>query len=156
MKCLNLYHNGFYDFATNDMKCILFSVISSNPSIDDGEKIIYHNADVFLSCSCDIFAYVLHLRFGYDIYYVINESGSIFHCCCILDYDSCRFYIDVRGITNNFDEFLSYYNIDFSSSIEIQKVDDLSIILDDLDDGLVKFANELIDKYYNYYSFVVK
>ena len=151
MKYLELYHKGFYEAPPEDIKNILLNVRSTLPALIDNDNKIYYNADFFLHGICHIFAFALHQRFGYDIYSFKNKSETFVHWCCISYVDNYPVYIDVRGITNSYEEFLSEFQPDLTLTPIKQKIDNIDDYDDEWDETQIKFANELIDTYYDYY-----
>ena len=64
---------------------------------------VYENADDFRQGSCQLFALALHHIFGYSSY-IINEDSSN-HYFCKKSCGGTTYYIDVRGITTDFNRF---------------------------------------------------
>ena len=86
-------HNGFY------------SVLNS-----------YKNKNIHEARWCDIFADCLHKIYNYPIYRINNEYNEkiLTHAYCKNIKANETLYIDVRGITNNFHEFIEEFE-DFCS-----------------------------------------
>ncbi len=61
----------------------------------------------FLDGLCHSFAIGLKYLFGYDIEVIMGENGRIIHAYAVKD----GHYIDVRGITDNWDEFLDEFDV---------------------------------------------
>ena len=75
----------------------------------------------FLQGACDIFAESLNKKFGYQIYKISNK-----HYYCKAKKDNEIYYIDVRGITNDFETFKkSLYdsNVDLQEEILVENED---------------------------------
>ncbi len=91
------------------------SINYSEELVENDEHFVFYNADIFRQGVCQLFAYALHKRFRYEVYKIQVEKG--FHVFCkTLD----NKYIDVRGITSSFDDFvkgtgLSYLTNDTST-----------------------------------------
>lgn len=149
----DVVHKGFYENNEEEIKFQLFKVKSKSISIElkNGEH-IYYDASIFLHGLCHIFAYVLHQKFGYDIYEIKNESGTMKHWCCISTYNDKEIYIDVRGITTDYNEVLSDFQPNIGLNPSMKKILNLSDYDDEWEEDIVMFANEIIDKYYSYYS----
>lgn len=62
----------------------------------------FKDADAFRQGACQLFADALKKRFGHKVY--IIESGNAFHIFC--KSEDGRLYIDVRGKTPSFNEFV--------------------------------------------------
>lgn len=65
------------------------------------------DANTFLHGVCDIFAYALAKLFNYTIYQVVDDNGYIVHAFCIYRKNNTNLYIDARGITSDYDDFIS-------------------------------------------------
>lgn len=63
------------------------------------------NAYDFLHGCCNEFADYLHSKYGYQIE-AIREYGHLIHMYCTAEIDGVEHYIDVRGICDDFDEFM--------------------------------------------------
>lgn len=92
---------------------------------------------VFLQGACDIFAESLNKKFGYPIYKISNK-----HYYCKAKKDNEIYYIDVRGITNDFEIFK---NSLFDSNVDLQE----EILVENED-----FSNEHYEEA-SYYSNIV-
>lgn len=144
---------GFYTSNKDNIIESLLEIHSNKPaaSIND-EEYVYYDAEGFLHGYCHIFAYALYQKFGYEIYEISNSSESVIHWCCISKYDGIDVYIDVRGITSNFNEFLNEFQPDIGAKPKMKIIDDIEKYNDEWIQELLDFANELIDRYYDYYS----
>ena len=116
-------------------------------------KPIYYTAYNFLSGYCLVFAYVLHLRFGYDVVIISNNSGTEEHCCCYNKYMNYDLYIDVRGGTANLDKLLQPFPHIDPVFLKIEKITDYEKYSDEWNPELMSFANDIIEQYYDYYYF---
>lgn len=61
---------------------------------------------------CDIFAEALHKECGaeYKIYSLLDsEDRRLTHCYCMTFQNGKRYYADIRGITDSWEEFLSEF-----------------------------------------------
>lgn len=115
---------------------------------------IYYTAYNFLHGYCLVFAYVLHLRFGYDVIIISNDSETEEHCCCYNKYMNHDLYIDIRGGMSNLNKLLQPFpNID-SDHPKIKKITDFENYSDEWVPELISFANYIIDNYYDYYCFI--
>ena len=150
----NHFHKGFYENDVESIKTQLGKIKSINSAeIFKNGDCVYYEANIFLHGICHIFAYVLHQKFGYDILEVKNKSGSMIHWCCITKHNGRKLYIDVRGMTTDYDEFLS----EFQPDIGLKPLKNKIINLENYEDewketDQLQFASEIITKYYSYYS----
>ena len=145
-------YSGFYsggDTSFDKLKLIKSEFVATVV----GGTSIYYSAYNFLHGYCLVFAYVLHLRFGYDVLLISNNSGTEVHCCCYNKYMNYDVYIDVRGGVINLKKLLQPFpNID-SVHPKIEKITDFEKYSDEWDPELMSFANYIIDTYYDYYFF---
>ena len=82
----------------------------------------FEDADDFRQGACQLFAYALKETFGYKVYKI--QSGKSFHIFC--KSDDGRVYIDVRGKTSSFEEFvqeLFLINSEIDNSEEYQFIE---------------------------------
>lgn len=112
-------HNGFYeeldelrednvaDFGFLENICIGVCDTHGNP-------LSTHD---LLHGYCTTFAKLLHRKYGYPVYKIEKKNGNYIHCFCTAIWNGITYYIDVRGITNNYDEFISEFE-DFVSKEE--------------------------------------
>ena len=68
--------------------------------------------------SCDIFSVCLNEKFDYKIYK--KKKKKEVHYFCFSEIDKIKYYIDVRGFTNSFNEFVNFYRMPKNG--EIKKV----------------------------------
>ena len=80
----------------------------------------YSNANDFLMGSCELFALALSRKYGYQVYEIVQD-GKMKHAFCIAVYKGVKLYIDVRGITSNYKEFLLGVRVNKNNSFFIQK-----------------------------------
>ncbi len=139
------FHKGFYENTNEDICFILFEIKESN-----SEEIEDYTADVFLHGLCHIFAYALHQKFGYDVIEI--ENKSVCHWFCISKHNGKEVYIDVRGMTTDYEELLQAFQPGIGSNPQRTIINDFSKHNDEWEEKPLKFANEVISKYYNYYS----
>lgn len=106
----------------------------------------------FLHGFCNIFALCLHNIYHYEIMNVYNYDKSLIHSFCIYHKNNKRYFIDIRGITTDLNEFL----IDFENWIDIDDFfehpsDNTYYILKTDEDKRIYSACEKIIKKYNIY-----
>lgn len=150
----NYFHKGFYENGKDNIRTQLEKIRSINPAkVFKNGDCIYYEANNFLHGICHIFAYVLHQKFGYDILELRSQSGTMVHWCCISEYSGKEIYIDVRGATTDYDEFLWEFQPDIGKAPSKTKITDLADYWEEWkEEEQLKFADEIITKYYNYYS----
>ena len=90
----------------------------------DDEDFVVFDADDFRQGVCQLFAYELNKKYGYPVFVISNTKN--FHVFC--KSKDNRYYIDVRGITDNFKQFIlsledSYDEIDNSKLYEFAEDD---------------------------------
>ncbi len=157
MKMINKYetvssHNQFYDGNLLQSVCIDdFPEIN----IDDPHgECSYIDARNFLRGSCNLFALALNEKYGYDVYELFDLDGRYIHTFCMTSYYQEKMYIDIRGKTVDFDEFID--GILYASEngccmkeCDINKEKELSERWDKVG---IEFANAIINKYTSRYS----
>lgn len=74
----------------------------------------------FLHGYCNEFAYMLNEKYGYPIYEIVDHTGTLIHSFARLDQNNIHYFIDVRGITTDYHEFISEFEdwTDEETSIE--------------------------------------
>lgn len=153
-----IFHNGHYLSANIDQS--LKEVRNSKYSeikCDDEDAIDYHyeTADIFLHGSCQLFSLALHNIFGYDAY-KITWDGLHKHYFCMIDLDKTKIYIDVRGMTTDFNEFVRTFCpglLYIPYSIEPQNIAEDEDLNAEGDVTGYAFANEIIERYQSFYVF---
>lgn len=145
------FHKGFYENGKENIRTQLQKIKNLNLTEElENMECVYYDADIFLHGICHIFAFVLHQKFGYDIFELKNET--MIHWCCISDYNGKETYIDVRGATTDYDEFLWEFQTYNEQKPSKTKIINLTDYDDEWEEVGLKFANEIITKYYDYYS----
>lgn len=148
--CIN---KGYYSRGNLLCKSELETVkIEDFPEIeiyDPDETCPYVDAHDFLMGSCQLFAVELNRKFGYPIYAIILK-GQMIHCFCQVRRDETTYYIDVRGVTNNYSDFLLETKVLDDSNFVIQEYTVDSF--DEWDEIGLKFAQLLIEKNPEYYE----
>lgn len=125
---------------------------------DEGDESLsefneYSDAAVFLHGSCQLFSLALHKEFGFEAYEI--HCGSSFHCFCQTNYKGTRVYIDVRGATTNFREFLIGSPLSSTAacySICAQDLEEDGQLKGKFDAEGLAFAKYLIHKNPEYYN----
>lgn len=156
------FHTGYYCKVSRERWDINeFLKEAQNPQFVDPEDDssdfhnVYGDASIFIQGACHLFSLALHQEFDYDAFEI--RKGTPCHFFCRATYQGAPIYIDVRGATTSWEEFLSGTFADFHDYDEIvpqniketAKLDDP----DDLytEDGLA-FAKYLLHKNPEYYN----
>ena len=115
-----MYRNGFYikldelneEFEDYDFD---FSFLENEISY---KRI---TPDWFLHGNCDIFACYLHEKYGYEIKAIYEyDSNQLIHVYCTAEINNKTVYIDVRGITDDWNEFITEYDDWYSVDCPIE------------------------------------
>lgn len=146
-------HKGFYKNGdvVKSLAAITYETIMGSAPDEDG---VYSDAAVFLMGSCQLFSYALMNAFGYIPYEIRDNSNNI-HCFCQSKYQGKRVYIDVRGITSDFDEFLRTSCISHSGEITIirQGVSKADLFPAEWDEDFgLPFARRIVKEYSAHYT----
>lgn len=113
-----MYRNGFY-IKLDDLKneCEDFSCDFSFLENEISYGTI--TPDWFLHGNCDIFACYLHDKYGYEMKAVCNPEQLI-HVYCIANINNKTVYIDIRGITDDWNEFITEFDDWYSDDSMIE------------------------------------
>lgn len=105
----------------------------------------------FLHGYCDIFAKRIHDQFSLPMYAIYSESGDMVHCFCKINADGRDYYIDVRGITDDYTEFISEFedwiDIDISLKNTFPFISNQSLSYPDRQKQIEDFADTIITNY---------
>lgn len=155
-------HNGFYTVLDNlrnmdreaEMNDFLFGIHSyeSVSKREDG-----YDAQTYLHGLCDVFAQELRNRFGYRAMEIDDEDGYLIHAFCVVKRQKTNYYIDLRGITADSEEFFREFDdfIDVETARTSMKKFDADILKDYNDDelkGMKTCANDLINTFSKFYD----
>lgn len=103
---LTEYHKGFYacegESICQRLRNIEYEKLMGH---DASEECGVYDAYDFLQGACNVFAYVLQEVFCYDVF-AIKEGEKLIHMFCKTEYQGKRVYVDVRGATTSYDEFI--------------------------------------------------
>lgn len=107
------YHKGYYN--EEDYQDILAGIDYSDrpecPKDEDDEEdnasFIWSCADHLLHGECSCFALALRDIFGYSLYIMESEDKKGFHAFCKVSRNQKSYYIDARGVTTSFEEFMT-------------------------------------------------
>lgn len=104
----------------------------------------------FLHGCCDLFAKRLNQVYGYQIYSIYNNEDELIHAFCICEVNDIVFYIDIRGFTNNFTEFINeFYTLKHEpQTCKIYKDFNHVIDISDREDKIFRgFIDEILNDY---------
>lgn len=149
-------HNGFYIMQKENIKSELEKIC--NPFLTEeleNADCVYYDAYIFLKGICHIFAFALHEIFGYEIYEVRSNDNGTNHWFCQSYYQGKKIYIDVRGATTDYEEFLEEFQPLMGKKPIINLYENINPLdfKDEWEDNGIKFAKDIILKYYEYYLF---
>lgn len=150
-------HKGFYNDENPEkiLSKINYSDFFIEP--DNDEEFQYSTASSLLCGSCHIFALSLKEILGYKPYIIegINRRG--FHAFCQVYKNFKWYYIDARGITSSFKEFMDVAQRFVSDEYIIRPVNDIDIEEwkkdSKYDQEAFAFAKAIINKFKECYIF---
>lgn len=93
------------------------SVNITEEQIDEDQDFVVFDADDFRHGICHLFAFELNRKYGYPMFIINNNSGCHIFCKS----KDGKFYIDVRGFTDNFSEFISGTEVKDAMEDSIQR-----------------------------------
>lgn len=142
-------HKGFYNNGnpTFALSNIPYSDFFEEP---DGD-FPYSSARDLLCGSCDSFALSLYKLLNYSPYVIRETTGKGFHAFCQIYKNKKWYFVDARGMTTSFSEFVGDIRLFVDSEFIIQPVSNNDIMEWKLhneysNEGL-KFAEAFIKKY---------
>lgn len=148
------YHKGFYIEGEKNVEQHLRSIENARKDYEIINP--YFDAQIFLRGSCDLFALALNKEFGFKAYAFAppNHRCGLIHCFCISTYLGRPAYVDVRGVTTDFEELICPFEelrrFDFQlvpfDFKETQKLEE-----DGAEIGF-EFAQNIIKRYRSYYE----
>lgn len=103
--------NGFYKIRKacideTGEKDVDWEALESE-QINCGKALLPFNLNDFLHGYCTEFAACLHNTFGYDMYQIKDENTkALIHAFCMANVNGRRCFIDIRGITDRWDDFI--------------------------------------------------
>ena len=143
-------HKGFYndEDIIKTLISIRYSDFFEEP---DDEEFPYDSAYSLLCGSCHIFALTLRKILNYDVYIIEGNNKRGFHAFCQIYRNKEWYYVDARGITTSFDEFMETAKGFVSDEYTIRPVseDDIEEWKKDsnYDEEAYAFAEILIKKF---------
>ena len=148
-------HKGFYN--EDDITAALCNISYSDFfEASDDDEFPFDAAEPLLRGSCHHFALSLQKVLGYNPYIIQGNNKTSFHVFCQI-YKGCTwYYIDARGITTSFDEFMSVAREFVSDEYTIRPVtpDDIEEWEKDSDykEEAYAFSEAVIEKYKECYT----
>lgn len=102
------WHKGFYNAeGFDDISYALLKIDYADfLEYPDDEDFPYDTAHSLLRGSCNHFAVALKNVLGYTPYIIEETNGKGFHAFCQVYKDRKLYYVDARGMTTSFDEFM--------------------------------------------------
>ena len=102
------WHKGFYnvddvDDITDALLKIRYTDFFEYP---DDDEFPYDSAHSLLRDSCNRFAVALKNVLGYTPYIIEETDKKGFHAFCQVYKNGRLYYVDARGVTSSFDEFM--------------------------------------------------
>lgn len=150
------WHKGFYN--DNDFEDTLLNIQYNNYFEEPDDEDFPHTCAYYLLCgSCHIFALSLNKVLGYNAYVIEEVNSKGFHVFCQVNKKGKVYYIDARGITTSFDEFMEIAQRFVKDEFIIRPVDSHDIDEwkddDNYDKEGYEFAEAVIKEYSECYSF---
>ena len=148
------WHKGFYndeDFLKT-LQSIGYGDFFECPQ---DEEFPYDSAEYLLRGSCNHFVLGLKNVLGYTPYIIQGNNKVSFHAFCQIYKNGEWYYIDARGITTSFDEFMDVAQEFVTDSYTIRAVNDRDIEewkADDYFEEALSFAEAVIEKYIECYT----
>lgn len=149
------WHKGFYNEAdfSDALLDVRYSYFFERP---DDDEFPYYSAHELLRGSCNHFAVALQRVLGYTPYIIQDNNGRSFHAFCQIERNRKVYYVDARGITSSFDEFMSVaqefvkgvFTINEATPEVIEEWDRGG----EYNDEAYAFAEAVIEKYKKYYT----
>lgn len=148
-------HKGFYNHDKNYKALSDINYIDFFPPLEDDEFPL-DSAFWLLYGSCNHFALSLKKVLNYTPYIIENKNQSGFHVFCQVYKGGKQYYVDARGVTSCFDEFMEIAN-DFVNGEFIIRPVTKDDILEwekgfDYNDEAYMFSEAIIEKYKSYYT----
>ena len=149
------WHKGFYndEDSSESLSSIRYSDFFVEP---DDDEFPYDTADSLLSGSCHHFALSLKKLLKYNTYIIEGNNKKSFHVFCQIYTNKKWYYVDARGITSSFDEFIDGLKKFVSDEYTIRSVsdDDIRELAADsnYNNEAYEFAEAVIKKFEEYYT----
>ena len=147
-------HKGFYNDENFDdvLNHIYYEDFFEYP---DDEEFPYTSASQLLRGSCNLFVLGLQNILGYTTYIIEGDNKKGFHDFSQVYKNRTWYYIDARGVTTSFDEFMAVAKEFVSDKYTIRVADENDIDDwkdDNYYDEAIAFAEAVIEKYKECYT----
>lgn len=120
------FHKGFYndEKPTESLLKIKYDDFLEFP---DDDEFPYDTAYSLLCGSCHLFALSLQKMFNYNTYVIEGKNRKGFHAFCQIYKHNKWYYVDARGITSSFDEFMDIAKTFVTDEYIIRPIDSSDI-----------------------------
>ena len=151
------WHKGFYH-DKNSIDALGKVHFEDFLEVPDDDEFPYCTAHELLRGSCHIFSLGLQKVFGYTPYIIEGKNKRSFHSFCqIYKFQKhIWYYIDARGVTTSFDEFMDVAKEFVSDEYTIRQMNEEDIKELKKDDNYYEialdFAVAVIERYKEYYT----
>ena len=119
-------HKGFYNNG-NAEEVLNKIAYTDYFDTEPNEEFPYGTADSLLRGSCQLFALSLSKMLGYQAYVIECIYTKRFHAFCQVSKDGQLYYIDARGVTTSFDEFMEVASFFVPGDYNIREVTSMDI-----------------------------
>lgn len=148
--------SGFYASYNINAEQVLCNIeCESVLNIDEWKELEhpYQQLSIFLKGSCQLFALALNKKYGYPVY-EITQMDRVIHCFCIKEYNHQKMYIDIRGATSDFEEFMLGVNMIEGKeySLRLRRSQEDETLNGEWDDIGYALAQATIEKFSEYYE----
>lgn len=149
------WHKGFY--TDGDPTQVLLKIDYTNFfEFPEDDEFPYSTAYELLCGSCHHFALSLQNKLGHNPYIIEDKNKRGFHAFCQICKNGEWYYVDARGITTCFNEFMSVAKIFVSDEYIIRPVTLADIVEWEKDDNYnaeaYAFAEAVIERYKECYT----
>lgn len=144
------WHKGFYN-DDDPEKTLIHIKYSDYFQEPDDVNFLNDDAYSLLRGSCHLFALSLSKVFGYSSYIIEGNDKNSFHAFCQVCRNNHLFYIDARGATTSFDEFMDVAGDFAAGELCIREITSQDIeeweINEDYYEEVLSFAEAVINEY---------
>ena len=149
------YHKGFYNDSDPE-KSLLNIYYSDFWEFPDDDEFPYYSAHELLCGSCHHFALSLKKLLNYNVYIIESINGGGFHAFCQIYKHKRWYYVDARGITSCFKEFMDVAKTFVPGEYIIRPVTESDIAEwesdSDYNDEAYAFSEAVIENYKECYT----
>lgn len=119
-------HKGFYCDNNNFANLKDIDYEGHLPLIEDDEEHLT-SADCLLWGSCQAFALKVEEILGYEAFIIEEFNGKGHHVFCQATFEGKNAFIDARGVTTSFDEFMEVAGEFVKGPFVIRRIDEKDI-----------------------------